>query len=87
MRQTQGAIRRYSVGLVPTSFDQMVVFLTTELQNIEASLDTLTDGFLELITVAPSKPREGMMRFAAAGVLGATKGFYGYYDGTWSKLG
>lgn len=87
MRNTQGAIRRYSVGLVPTSFDQMVVFLTTELKNIESSVNTLADGYLELITVAPDKPREGMLRLAEAGVLGASKGVYCYYDSTWKVLG
>lgn len=86
MRDTAGATRRYSVGLVPTSFDAMVVFLTTELKNIETSLNNVQDGFYELTTVAPTKPREGMVRFGAAGVLGATKGFYGYYDGVWNKF-
>ena len=85
MRSTDGATRRYSVGLVPTDFAAMVVFLTSELKNIEASLNQQADGFYELITVAPLKPRDGMVRFAAAGVLGAAKGFYGYNAG-WRRL-
>ena len=47
----------------------------------------LADGQLDLITVAPSKPRDGMFRYADAGVLGATQGFYGFYNGAWQKLG
>jgi hypothetical protein len=87
VRNTEGAVRRYSVGLVPMDLASLVVFLTTELKNIESALNNNADGFLELITVAPDKPREGMIRFADAGVLGATKAFYGYKSGAWSLLG
>lgn len=87
MRNTDGATRRYSVGLIPTDFAAMVVFLATELKSIETALNNNADGFLEMITVAPSKPRDGMVRFAEAGVLGVSKGFYGYHSSAWNLLG
>lgn len=85
MRSTKGAIPKYSAGLVPTDSASMAVFLTTELKNIETALNN--KDFLELITVAPAKPRDGMIRFADTGVLGASKGFYGYKSGAWTLLG
>lgn len=85
MRNTAGATRRYSVGLVPTDFAAMVIFLTSELKNIESAINNNADGFFELITVAPDKPREGMVRLAEAGVLGATKDLYVYIGGAWKK--
>jgi hypothetical protein len=87
MRNTEGAVRRYSVGIVPVDLASLVVFLTTELKNIESALNNNADGFLELITVAPDKPRAGMYRFAAAGVLGVGEGFYIYHGGVWVFLG
>jgi hypothetical protein len=62
-------------------------FLREELANLQASLQALADGQLDLITVAPNKPRDGMFRFAAAGVLGVSAGFYGFYAGSWKFLG
>lgn len=87
MRNTDGATRRYSVGLIPTDFAALVVFLATELKSIETALNNNADGFLEMITVAPSKPRAGMYRFASAGVLGVSEGFYIYHGGSWVFLG
>jgi hypothetical protein len=87
VRSTAGATRRYSVGLVPKEFAPMVIFLTSELKNIEAAINHNADGFLELIAVAPDKPRDGMIRNADAGVLGASRGFYGYSNGAWRFLG
>lgn len=87
MRNTAGASRRYSANLVPNDLPALVVFMQNELKNIEESLNNLADGYLEPITVAPAKPRNGMFRNASAGVLGASSGFYGYHDGAWSYLG
>ena len=85
MRDTQSAIGRYTVGIIPTDAASLPTFLSTELKKIEAAINNLADGQLELITVAPEKPREGMMRFAEAGVLGATKDLYVYIGGAWKK--
>ena len=86
MRSTTGAVRRYSTGIVPTDPESVLVFLTTELKSIEASMNMLSDGFLEPLTVAPAKPRSGMIRYGKAGVLGATEGVYAYVAGIWKVM-
>lgn len=85
MRDTNGATRRYSVGLIPAEPTALAVFLADELKNIQFAIDNLADGFVELITIAPTKPKEGMVRLAEAGVLGATKDLYVYIGGVWKK--
>lgn len=87
MRNISGAFFRYVKSPVPTDINDLPVFLERELLNIQTSLNELSDGYLEFITVAPTKPREGMLRNANAGVLGASKGTYCYHDAAWSFLG
>ena len=87
MRPSGGAVLRYSSGIVPTEAAAIPAFLREELANLQASLQALADGQLDLTTVAPDKPRDGMFRFAAAGVLGVAAGFYGYHGGAWNFLG
>ena len=87
MRAAGGAVQRYAAGIVPQSADELSAFLRAELSKLQAAFNVLADGQLDLITVAPPKPRDGMMRYAAAGVLGTGQGFYGYYNGSWKVLG
>lgn len=84
MRNTESAIPKYAVGIVPST-EGLKTFLENELRNISAVLDAISEGQFELITVAPIKPREGMVRLADAGVLGATKDLYVYIGGAWKK--
>ena len=74
-------------GIVPESPAALSQFLREELANLQNTLDALAEVQLDIIAVAPPKPRDGMMRYAAAGVLGAGQGFYGYYAGSWKFLG
>ena len=87
MRAPGGAALRYAAGIVPDAPDALAPFLREELAKLQASLQVLADGQLDLTTVAPDKPRDGMFRFAAAGVLGAGAGFYGFHSGMWNFLG
>jgi hypothetical protein len=53
-------------------------------------MNAIADGQLDVTTVAPTKPRDGMIRMAdgtswSPGGLGA--GVYCYYAGNWVKLG
>lgn len=80
-------MQRYVPGVVPLHPDDLLGFLRTELAAIAAAYAALADGQLDLITVAPAKPRNGMLRYAAAGVLGVNAGFYGYHSGVWNFLG
>lgn len=80
-------VRRYVAGIVPESPGAMAQFLREELASIQNALDAMAEGMQDLITVAPAKPRDGMVRYGAAGVLGVGEGFYGYYASAWHFLG
>jgi hypothetical protein len=86
VRSTSGAFNRYVKGYPPAKAEDISVFLDAELQSIQNAMNDLAEGFLEPITVAPAKPRNGMLRYAMAGVLGANEGFYGRENGVWVKL-
>lgn len=86
MRSTSGAFNRYVKGYPPAKTEDISVFLDAELQSIQNAINDLAEGFLEPITVAHAKPRDGMIRYAMAGVLGASVGFYGRENGVWVKL-
>lgn len=87
MRPAGGAVLRYAAGIVPNEPQQLATFLRDELASLQGALQALADGQLDQTTVAPDKPRDGMLRYAAAGVLGAGAGFYGFHSGGWQFLG
>jgi hypothetical protein len=84
-----GAIRRYQPGPVPDDTKQLQAFIRDQLEQIAGSLNSLADGQLDVTTVAPAKPRDGMLRYAdgANWDPGSGEGFYGYYDSAWHFLG
>ena len=82
-----GGVRRYVAGIVPDSPTALSQFLREELANLQNAVDALAEVHFDETTVATAKPRDGMMRYAAAGVLGVGQGFYGYYAGSWKFLG
>lgn len=87
MRATQGSVTRYAVPQIPENTADLLRFLRDELPKIAGVLNAIADGQLDVTTVAPTKPRSGMIRYASAGVLGAGEGFYGYYASAWHFLG
>ena len=87
MRSNQGSVTRYSPAQVPDKTDDLIRFLRDELVKLQGVLGAIADGQLDLTTVAPTKPRSGMIRYGAAGVFGVGEGFYGYYAGAWHFLG
>ena len=89
MRTQAGAIRRYVPGNPPDDPRELQRFLREELAQVQSVLGVLADGQLDVTTVAPVKPRDGMLRLAD-GVLwnpGSGSGFYGYRAGAWRFLG
>ena len=89
VRLVQGQVIRYVPGQVPDSAADLTRFLREELEQIRQVVSLMQDGQLDVTTVAPAKPRDGMLR-RADGVLwnpGAGAGFYGYHSGAWNKLG
>lgn len=69
--------------------DTLVQSLRHELERISEAIDALQDDGYEVTTVAPSKPRDGMVRLAdgANWNPGSGQGLYVYYNGGWHLLG
>lgn len=89
VRPVQGQVQRYVPGQVPGEASSLARFLSEELERIRQVIDSVQDGQIDVTTVAPAKPRDGMIR-RADGVAwnpGAGAGFYGYHSGAWNKLG
>jgi hypothetical protein len=83
VRSTAGATALYA----PEQVADAQIY--RELLKIQAALLALSDGHLDMTTVAPTKPRAGDMRFAdgTSWNPGGGAGFYGYHSGAWNKLG
>ena len=83
MRNTSGSVSRYTPEPVTDEGTNR------ELQRIASAMSAIADGQLDVTTVAPAKPRAGMIRYTD-GVSwnpGAGAGFYGFHSGSWAKLG
>jgi hypothetical protein len=90
VRPIQGNINRYTVGDVPATQDEMPAYLRRELDKIQAAINVIADGQLDVTTVAPTKPRDGMIRRASGAPNwnpGSGQGVYCYYAGSWKFLG
>lgn len=88
-RPIQGQVLRYVPGQVPDNKDDLPRFLREELQQIQQAISLVQDGQLDVTTVAPSKPRDGMIR-RADGVgwnPGGGAGVYCFYAAAWNRLG
>lgn len=87
MRSTQGQVNRYVPQPVPEKYD--AAFIRNELQQIQFAIAQIADGQLDVTTVAPAKPRDGMIR-RADGVgwnPGSGVGVYCFYAAAWHFLG
>lgn len=69
--------------------DNLLQYLKRELDRIGRVIDALQDDGYEATTVAPSRPRDGMVRLAdgTAWNPGSGQGLYVYYNGAWHSLG
>ena len=74
---------------VPEKADDLAYFLRTELQKISGAITALALGHLDQTTVAPTKPRDGDVRYAdgTSWNPGAGKGVYVYKTSAWVLLG
>jgi hypothetical protein len=89
VRDKQGSLIRYSPGDVPARIEDVQAFLRIELDKIQSALNATQDGNLDEITVAPEKPRNGMLRRADGTQWnpGSGQGVYCYYAASWHFLG
>lgn len=60
-----------------------------ELLRVSSVLETVRTGYVPMSYVAPTKPREGMIRLADGTQWnpGSGAGVYCYYSGSWNRLG
>lgn len=89
MRTQTGAVQRYVATNPPDDPGAIAAFLREELAKIQAAYNVLADGQIDVTTVAPTKPREGMIRLADGVTFnpGSGKGVYCYYSNAWHFLG
>lgn len=77
------------VQAFPTKPEDMIRYLQETLRGLNARLTEVEMSLSLVRYAAPSKLREGMVRFAdgTSWDPGSGKGLYIYYSGAWNKLG
>jgi hypothetical protein len=67
----------------------MARFFSSELFKIKSAIDALAAGHLDKSYAAPTKPREGDIRYADGTTWnpGSGQGIYAYYGAAWHFLG
>lgn len=62
--------------------------ISNEFRKIQMAITSLAAGHLDITHVAPTKPREGDLRFADGTNWnpGSGQGIYAYYGAAWVKL-
>lgn len=90
---SKGEARQLYFPTPPPQTDDVAEVLAwahREMMTISAVLEAALAREVEFLSVAPAKPREGMIR-GADGVNwnpgAGGKGVYAYYSGTWNRLG
>lgn len=81
----------YVPSIPPSSVNEIPGFLGQELGFISKAMsEPKTFFMLEMSYAAPSKPKDGMVVLADGTSWNPSaggQGFYGYYGGSWKKLG
>lgn len=87
MRTPSKSTVQYAPNPVPQEGLQQYLF--TELQRISAAIQALADGHLDKSYAAPSKPRDGDIRYADGTTWnpGSGAGVYVYKTSSWVLLG
>lgn len=73
---------------IPSPEEYNSPYLYNELRKLKESIDQIVDGHMEQSNVAPSRPRDGDIRYADGTNWdpGSGEGVYAYYNSTWNKL-
>jgi len=80
----------YAPSAVPTDSGELSAYLVNELRRLAQSLnEPVAFAQIEMSYAAPAKVRDGMLVLAdgTSWNPGSGAGFYGYYGGSWKKLG
>ena len=78
----------YSPGIPPSDPALYRAFLETELNKIRLAFELVAQGHLVKTYVAPTKPRDGDIRYAEGTSWnpGSGAGIYWYNGSAWAKL-
>ena len=79
----------YAPGIVPREAAHLQEFLEIELGKIKAAIDLLTAGHLDKSYAAPTRPRDGDIRYADGTTWnpGSGVGIYYYNGSAWVFIG
>jgi hypothetical protein len=80
---------RYTPDPVPNDSENIPSYLKKEFNKMSEVVGNIADGHYDVTNVAPSKPRQGDVRFADGTNWNPTsggEGLYVYLAGGWSKL-
>lgn len=88
MRTISGSTIQYNPGDPPVDPAQLQRYLREEMNKIAATVAALAAGHLDKTTVAPTKPRDGDIRYADGTTWnpGAGAGIYWFNGTVWAKL-
>lgn len=89
MRQLTKNSIAYQIDEPPRDPSALGRYLYSELLKIQATIQGLSDGHLDMTHVPPAKPRDGDIRLADGTDWdpGSGQGLYCYYGGVWNLLG
>lgn len=59
-------IRSYTRRPSPQTIENLVLFMSEELKNLELSIQSIADAAAQATDRAPEKPRRGMVRYAVS---------------------
>ncbi len=63
---TDVVINPYTRRPIPSIEASIILYLATELQNIENSMKSIIEGSIQVVDNPPDKPKKGMVRYAVA---------------------
>lgn len=81
---------QYSPDQAPTEASELPRYIYSELLKMQGALSAVASGHLDKTYVAPTKPRDGDIRYADGtswNPTGAGQGIYAYYGAAWHFLG
>lgn len=63
---TDVVINPYTRRPIPSIEASIILYLATELQNIENSMKSIIEGSIQVVDNPPDKPKKGMVRYAVS---------------------
>ncbi len=81
---------RYTPSNVPANSEDLPTYLQKELDRLSSIISNIADGHIDMVHVAPEKPRNGDIRYADGSDWDPGHGRALYYydgiDGHWHRI-